>query len=580
MKKQILIYGGLLLIGGIIGFVISNYNSKEVQHDESVHEHSQMDDNEVWTCSMHPQIRKSESGQCPICAMDLILLETDKSTEDPEELKMSPTAMQLANVQTLTVRKLKPIKEVKLNGKVAINETKITKIPAHFHGRIEKLYINYTGEKVMHGQLLAEVYSPELATAQQELHLAYLNKTENPIFYQNARAKLGNWKISKSEIDRMESSEEPISRFKIHAHHGGVVVKRMVAQGDHVRMGDILFEVADLRSVWVQLDIHERDLAYVKVGNQVKYMVSSYPGEIFKGSISFIDPIINAKTRVAKARISVENKGGRLKPEMFLTARISSSIEGSEEVIIIPKTSVMWTGERSIVYVKVGKSDEAIFKMREVVLGESLGDLYVIKEGLQVGEEIVSNGAFSIDAAAQLAGKPSMMNPDGGQVRSVHDHGSSNKVKGVELNNSSQIIGDLFLKYIKMKDELANDDLLDAIHFSKQMKVSLKKVDMSFFKGNDHVVWMEYEPKIDLVLSKIIKSTQVKSARVLFVELSNIMISLTEKFNVNDGPIYIQHCPMANDNQGADWLSLDKEIQNPYFGKSMLKCGSVKKVME
>jgi Cu(I)/Ag(I) efflux system membrane fusion protein len=185
-----------------------------------------------------------------------------------------------------------------------------------------------------------------------------------------------------------------------------------------------LFDIADLSRRWVLFDAYESDLQFLRKGEKLTFSLEALPGERYTGTIAFIDPVIDPVTRVAKVRVEAGNKSGRLKPEMFVTGIVSTTLHEFNNNLVIPKSAVLWTGKRSIVYVKQPEADEPVFKMREIELGPMLGDSYVVVSGLSEGEEIVTNGTFSVDAAAQLAGKPSMMNPSGGVSSTGHNHGS------------------------------------------------------------------------------------------------------------------------------------------------------------
>lgn len=281
----------------------------------------------------------------------------------------------------------------------------------HIPGRIEQLTINFTGETVSRGQQLAQVYSPDLMTAQEELLQAFRIKESQPELYEAAKQKLRNWRISESSIQKIISTQKPIQRFSITADVSGVVTEKKANLGDYVDRGIALYEIADLSSVWVLFDVYEADMAWVKKGDKVNYTIASLPGESFEGVVSFVDPFINPETRVATARVEVKNTNGMLKPEMFATGLvIPKQAYIQESQVIVPKSAVLWTGERSVIYVKKEVDEMMHFELREVTLGASLGENYVVKNGLQLGEEVVVNGTFTVDAAAQLAGKPSMMN--------------------------------------------------------------------------------------------------------------------------------------------------------------------------
>src|SRR3546814_8308672 len=220
-----------------------------------------------------------------------------------------------------------------------------------------------------------------------------------------------------------------------------VVSKSNVAVGDHFSMGDILFEVVDLSHLWVRFDAYEQHVSWIEVGDQVEFTVASLPGKAFKARLTFIDPFIDSQTRVAKVRAEVSNSVRRLKPEMFVRGTIRAETgSAAGKYLLIPESAVLWTGKRSLVYVKKPGFEQPVFEYREVELGPLTGDHFVVKKGLSAGEEVVTNGTFSIDAAAQLSGKASMMNPEGGAAPSMPgmkmDDKSGQDRKSTRLNSS------------------------------------------------------------------------------------------------------------------------------------------------
>ncbi len=403
-----------LVTGLLMGWLI--FGGSSGQKMEEDHQHTnEIAGETIWTCSMHPQIRQNEPGDCPICGMDLIPLENDDNQElDPMAISMSPTAMQLASVSTAIVGTTAPVKSVRLNGKIQEDERLVFSQTSHIPGRIEQLKVNFTGEYVRKGQVIASLYSPELVTAQEELFEAQKIKATQPALYQSAREKLKNWKLSEAQIEEILEEGETKEQFPIVADVSGYVISKNVNLGDYIRKGEAIYEIADLSKVWVLFDVYESDLAWIKKGDKVNFTVASLPGQEFNGTISFLDPVIDPRTRVAKARVEATNKGNTLKPEMFASGVVQAALENKANTLIVPKSAVMWTGERSVVYVKTPSDNGMHFMMREVVLGPEMGEGFIIKQGLEPGEEIAVHGTFSIDAAAQLAGKPSMMNPEGG----------------------------------------------------------------------------------------------------------------------------------------------------------------------
>jgi membrane fusion protein, copper/silver efflux system len=403
---------GLFVIGGIFIGWLFFHSPRKV---EDKHQHTeQVGKATIWTCAMHPQIRMDKPGKCPICGMELIPLSQDNAaTIDPDAIHLTKDAEQLANVLTSVVTRQKPVKEVRLYGKVQVDERLLQNQVAHLPGRIEKLMVNFTGEGVSKGQPLALIYSPELVTAQQELLEATTTKQSQPEIYEAAKEKLHQWKITDSQIANIESSGVVKSNFEIVSNTTGVVTARRVNNGDYIAEGTVLYDIADLSHVWVMFDAYESDLPFLSVGDRLVFTVQALPGSSFTGNIIFIDPALDPVTRVAKVRVEMNNGSGRLKPEMFSTGIVKADLKQYRNNLIIPRSAVLWTGKRSVVYVKQTGIDEPVFKMREVELGPMLGNSYVIVSGLNDGEEIVTQGSFSVDAAAQLEGKPSMMNPKG-----------------------------------------------------------------------------------------------------------------------------------------------------------------------
>ncbi len=577
-----------LIVGLLAGWLIFSGRESTAEKD---HEHLETAEGEetVWTCSMHPQIRQSEPGDCPICGMDLIPLEDEAGSEmDPMAISMSPTAMQLANVRTATAGAMEPLKKVRLNGKVQEDERLVFSQTSHIPGRIEKLNVNFTGELVKKGQLLAYIYSPDLVTAQEEVFEARKIKESQPALYRSAIEKLRNWKLSESQIERILNADETIENFPIVADVSGYVISKKVNLGDYIRKGEPIYEIADLSKVWVLFDVYESDLPWIDEGDRVNFTVQSLPGEQFSGKITFLDPVLNPKTRVAKARVEMRNANNKLKPEMFASGVVDASLEYNEDALVIPKSAVMWTGERSVVYVKSSSAQGVNFIMREVVLGPELGEGFIVKEGLDPGEDIAVSGTFSIDAAAQLAGKPSMMNPEGGPAMTGHNHGGANNAPagsedGHTAHKQDITIGTKAKKalnpvidaYLEMKDALVNDDASKAQNSAKKLKQELSTINMALFTGEAHNVWMKHSSALESAAGKVSATEDIKKVREHFIEISSQLKMLVKTFKPYDQTLYVQFCPMANNNQGADWLSLEKEVKNPYFGEAMLGCGEV-----
>lgn len=585
---------GLLIASGLLLGWIFFHNStpEKVGTTTEIHDHA-AEGHDVWTCSMHPQIRKDGPGDCPICGMDLIPLLKSDALMDDQAIEMSESAMKLAEVQTSVVTLGNVSKEVRLYGKIQVDERLVKTQTAHIPGRIEQLLVNVTGESVKKGQLIARIYSPELFTAQNELLQAMEMADKYPAMLDAAREKLRLWKLSDQQISQIEKSRKATTVFDVFATTSGIVANRKVNTGDYVSTGDVLFEMADLSKVWALFDAYESDLSWVSLGQNLEFTAQAIPGKTFRGKVTFIDPVVEASSRITKVRVEVPNPGLKFKPEMFVNGIIQSKQTGSGDQLIIPQSAVLWTGTRSIVYVKLPDADHPTFKMREITLGSSMKDTYVVMDGLTEGEEIVTNGTFSVDAAAQLAGKPSMMNTSGGKVSTEHNHGESSSPEVQERKENAKVakpftinkqakeaLQPFYSAYLKWKDALTNDDFAEAQKNATHMKSALDKINMGLFIGDTHNAWMDYQGSLSKSMEHVQHFSDIEQLRKAFQAVSATMIELTNTFNPLDEIIYVQHCPMADNNKGADWLSTEKEIKNPYFGSSMLTCGEVTKTIK
>ena len=584
-------YGSFVIAGIFLGWLFFHAPKRTLVQDEKTEEKKQ---ETIWTCAMHPQIRMHEPGKCPICGMDLIPLNQSNVKIDSTAVYLSEDAIQLANVQTSVVTLQKPVKEVRLYGKVQADERLLQNQVAHISGRIEKLLVNFTGEVVQKGQTLAVIYSPEIVTAQQELLEASKTKQGQPEIYEAAKERLRQWRLSESQINSVESSGNILNNVEIVSDFSGIITARRVNNGDYINQGTVLFDIADLSSVWVLFDAYESDLQFLRKGDHLEFTVQALPGEKFTGIIAFIDPVIDPVNRVAKVRIETSNQSGKLKPEMFVTGIVKARLDEYRNMLVIPKSAVLWTGTRSIVYVKKTDTGEPVFKMREVGLGPMLGNSYVITDGLTEGEEIVTQGAFSVDAAAQLEGKPSMMNPGGGSTSSMpgmdmpgdktnsskssggHQTNPNNTGKSSKFNVSMDFVMQLntvFEKYIGLKDAFVQSDVKKAIQTAGVMEKSLADIDMKLLTGDEHTQWMNSTGKLNNLLKHIQSSNDIEEQRKDFSNLSSEFYKVVKKFGLMGKTAYYQFCPMAFNEKGAYWLSTTQEIRNPYFGDQMLTCG-------
>jgi Cu(I)/Ag(I) efflux system membrane fusion protein len=589
--KKYRFYIGTLVVGLLLGWVLFG----NVSNEKIVHNHAEtVAKSQMWTCSMHPQIMQLEAGDCPICGMDLIPAENSAEGLMADQFKLTENAMALANIQTSIVGagKAEDV-TIKLSGKIVENEESNVVQVSYFAGRIEQLNVNSKGEKVRKGQLLATIYSPQLYAAQQELITSLSLKESQPALYKAVRNKLKLWKLSESQINQIETTGKIKENFPVYATVSGTVFEKLVVEGETIKQGQLLFKIANLNTVWANFDVYENQIDQFKKGQEVILSTNAHPNKEFKGKVDFIDPILDTKTRTVKLRVVLPNKEEVFKPGMFVEGNIKVFSTGKEALLKVPALAVLWTGERSVVYLKTN-STQAIFEMLEITVGNQIGDYYEVLEGLNIGDEIVTNGTFTVDAAAQLQGKKSMMNKSGGKVMtgneghfgmetstSLNNERMSNFNERInvpkEFQNQLKVVFDA---YIKLKDALVKDDAKSVTEVSKILLSNLSKIDKKLLTEKlvyDH--WISLEKGIKASVISISKMPTINIQRNHFKHLSAYLTNAIEVFGINE-KVYHQFCPMADGNKGAYWLSKEESVINPYFGNLMLTCGEVKQVIE
>ncbi len=451
-----------------------------------------------WTCSMHPEIVADAPGKCPKCGMDLIPMSAmDDAGTDSTRITVSETAARLMEVQTTPVQRKHVTNEIRMVGKIDYDETLVEYITSWVPGRIDELYVDYTGITVNEGDHMVYLYSPQLLSTQAELLQAVkavdkmdpqssdLVKRSIRATLEAAREKMRLLGLTEKQINDIEESGELVDHLTIYAPSGGIVIEKNASEGMYVDTGTRLFTIADLSRLWVKLDAYESDMMWIRYGQKVEFTTEAYPGEAFEGTISFIDPVLNDKTRTVKLRANVSNPDGRLKPDMFVRAVVRSKmaskgrvmapslrgkyicpmhpdvvkdspgdcdicnmdlvtaesmgyniVEANEPPLVIPASAPLVTGKRAFVYIRV-PAEKPTFEGRRITLGPRAGDYYIVKEGLEEGEIVVTNGNFKIDSELQLRAKPSMMSAEQPPQRHAAPHEQKIcPVMGFEIDKS------------------------------------------------------------------------------------------------------------------------------------------------
>ena len=501
---------------------------------------------EIWTCSMHPRIRQPNPGLCPICEMDLILLQ-DSGEGGIREVTVSPEAAALLNLQVSPVVRTAAVGEISLFGRISYDERSISTITSRIGGRIDRLFVDFTGARVRKGDHLAEIYSPEIYVAQREVieaTKAIANQTANssdPVrqtrlrLLNAAREKLRLLQLTEEQIDEIASQKDPSDRITIRSPQDGIVVGKSVDLGSYVKTGDPLFKVADLSKVWLLLEAYESDLPWLRYAQDVVFSIEAIPGEEFHGRIAFIDPDIDPATRVTQVRVNVENPGQMLKPGMFARAQVASRMTGLGKVVdpsmagkwispmhpeivkdgpgvcdickmplvpsselgfisvvdqnddlplLVPASAVLQTGERAVVYVRIPEKSDPTFEGREVVLGAKVGKQFIVENGLSEGELVVSQGAFKLDSELQIKAKPSMMNPNAGLVE-------------FPANSAPKELAGQWAPVLRSLARLQDSsDAGSAEAAIRGMIRAIEAVDQSTFQPNTLGLWREFSNRL------------------------------------------------------------------------------------
>ena len=641
---------GIAVVAIVVALVIGYQIGKPAPEPasevvESGHDHDEAESGEpqLFTCSMHPSVRLPDpDAKCPICFMDLIPVTEDGGEGSELRVTMSESAAAMSRIETAPVGRFFPTAEVRLYGKVTYDETSVARLTAYFPSRIERLFVNYLGVPVARNDHMAEVYSPDLLAAFEEFRQAKAaseNSTTTSDLVRSAtrdtlsaaREKLRLFGITTEQIAAVEDGSFNSDRLTIFAPIGGVVTHLAVREGDYVQTGAPIATIADLSRLWLDMESYESQLPMLRWGQRVTFTVEAHPGETFEGRVSFIEPMVDERTRTAAVRVAVENPERRLKPGMFASAVVRTRVAadgavisnelagrwvspmhptvvkdgpgqcdicgmdmvpaeslgvvgdptGIEEPLVIPRSGVLFTGTRSVVYVEVPDAEKPTYEGRAVVLGPRAGEFYIVRDGLNRNDSVVVNGAFRIDSAMQIAAKPSMMTPDGGGGGNPHaGHGGMARDAMPQMPSRVPVpdsfvfaLKPVYAAYLDAQEALAADDLSGFVQAAADIKTALGFVEEAGLVGEPLAEWRRTAARLRVENA----ITSIDTARARFERMSEGVIELQRRFGHRGSETWnLAHCPMAFDNKGADWLQRGTQINNPYFGDQMLRCGEVR----
>jgi membrane fusion protein, copper/silver efflux system len=390
--------------------------------------------NEYWTCTMHPQVRKDGPGACPICGMDLIKKVVDDTVGVSDKsdmggmIALTNDKQTLANVSTVKVKKENLKKELTAYSYLDFVEQNRKTIPAKFSGRIEKLFVDKTGDYINKGQQLFEIYSPDLVQAQNEFLVALNSGNANSTLIEASKKKLELFGLTSNQIENLRNTGQISLTLSYYSPVNGTVIEKKVQEGMYISEGAPIYEVAELSTLWNIAEVNESDLSAVKVGSKVKLKLKAYPGEEFTGRVTFIYPVINQQTRTVKVRSEFSSQNNKLKPQMY-GETIFYSDAGTG--LLIPADAVIFSGNRNVVWTK---TSDGMFEARDVQLGQKFGDKYQILSGLNEGEEVAASGGFLIDSESQLkTGMPSGLQHGDG-LNPDEQKESSDTMQGMDMS--------------------------------------------------------------------------------------------------------------------------------------------------
>jgi membrane fusion protein, copper/silver efflux system len=589
---------------------------------------------QLWTCAMHPQIRSDKPGKCPICSMDLTpLIHSDQNNSSIPTVSLSKRARKLAEVQTSKVVRRAAFIELNLTGKIDYDETKSANIVAHFSGRVEKLFANYTGMYVEKGTHLAEIFGPDLYINQREIliaHSSLLNAEQEKVIevknkllktYNSVMSKMRVLGFTKEQIQKVIDRGTVSDTLVLYTPISGTIINKNIVQGQYFEKGQDLFIISNLNDLWLNLDAYELDLPFLKYGQKVIFEVDAVPGKKFEGKIIFIEPILNKETRTSNVRVVIDNSERVLKPGMFVKATVSVQVgekgiiqaeslkgkwispmhpqiikdkpgrcdicgmklvpaetmgfykEGRSNSIplLIPSSAPLITGKRAVVYVEI---TPGTYEARTVTLGPKVGNYYIVQSGLHDGEKVVTKGNFKIDSELQIKSTNAGMMSLFSDKKKVDDGSMNTEVKAVTSETEQTVFTAVSNFYFDVQKTLSEDDLKYAIKsidlFSKYLH-SLSQTQIKDFESKTKV---EVANLLKIISNKK-SNDSISEARKNFYKLSIVMAPFMRHLEHLTGKkIYGYECSMAFDNKGAYWFQDFEEIANPYFGDAMKRCGS------
>jgi Cu(I)/Ag(I) efflux system membrane fusion protein len=540
---------------------------------------------------MHPWIKSDKPGRCTICGMELSpVFEGDKGFDAAEGIvTLGSNVIQVINVQSTEVKRRPLRRTLRVSGTIDDNDARHRIVSAYVDGRIDRLYVNFVGAEVVAGQPLATFYSPMLLAAERE-YVALRRPqpkdgSTSPAADQTrmldaTAQRLKRYGLNDTQLEALGRKSESDIHSELLAPMSGTVVARWVYEGQYVKEGEKLFELADFSTMWFLFDAYERDLAWIRQGQKVEVTTPAVPGKSFAGSVVFIDPNLKEMTRSAKVRVELANPlietNGVKRRELFhkLYADAVVQVE-TPEVLLVPRVTVLSPGAVPVVYVDKGGG---AYEQRKLRLGRAGDDDYEVLDGLAEGERVVTQGNMLIDAQAQL-------NATANQGDAGHDHGTHGPDTTAAspalpaLTDAQRKVAQDFLTLANaITASLAADNLTVFNAEAEKTHALIPAVAAAFPTESP---WHSLVGKVE-TSGHVASANDLKSARKNFHPLSAAAVEFTKALRKQDTEfksLKIYRCPMTKDSfpgapRTAEWIQMQPEIRNPYFGAEMLDCGS------
>lgn len=562
-------------------------------HEQHPGEHQMEPKNEsitqdVYYCSMHPDVQQAMPGNCPICGMDLVIKPSDEpqteddheGSHDHDENNHDPDS-QSSNAQlsredrvflaSHNVRNLELETDVvkaslfeldfKLPGRVELDPRRSVRMSSYVEGRLDELFINFEGAYVDKGDIVATIYSPEMINAQQELITLSNSIPVREGLIRSSMVKLQRLGMSDEDIEAIKSTGVIMETIPLRAPSSGYVHGLKVLPEQYMQRGESLFLINDHRQLWLVVEAYEYQLPYLKVGQQISWEFTQHNSnsflnnshdEVLSGSIEYISPELSTATQTAAVRLTLDNLSANVRPNQLLVGHLQVPFDDAQ-VLTIPYSAIMWTGEKSFVYVSKEMDSGSYYELREVVTGPHTDGQVVIFKGLSEGERVVSQGTFMVDAAAQLSNKPSMIQNNDLATRFI----------------DTLDVKELVDEYLELKNYLVIGELTKAVDSGNSfLGLVNKNLDMAELNEVSKTDLASLHTSLQLLA----EASDLTGIRTYFVDVSNALVHLAKQYPLKNTR-YIQFCPMANAGDGAYWLSEESEIRNPYYGDMMLRCG-------